>query len=426
MWIAAAVSLVFCAVLMVRGYLKCPFWDEWWVIAQIAHGESPRSLSWLWSQHNEHRILFPRLLIWLDVAFFGAKNISLSVFAFTVQGAHWVLWIVAVRRWGPVDRSLRWMMQGLFGYCLFCPTQVENFVWAFQFSFLFTFFLATLSFFCVLLLDEAKAPRRLFIVPILAVVLATCTLASGLLVWPFLIALACMQKVGRKRLVALVFIAVVCFLAYFIGYQTPSYHSSVTASLQRPGSLLRYVLTFFGTSWWFLLPHLARAIAFLAIGGSLVLTVVSLRRETPRNKLELLLFVEIGFLLATAFVTALGRVSLGVGQASSSRYQTPAMLFWACFVTLLLFWFRRSGYLGLVNAIRAATVLVVVLSALGMWPIYVANETRARQLRQACQALASDHFKEGVTDRLLSNQEALKQGGEFLRNIWKGQRQAVH
>ena len=160
MFTAAVVAMLFCLLLMVRGYVRCPFWDQWWVVAQIADGESPLSLAWLWSQQNEHRILFPRLLVWLDVSVFGARNISLFLFTFTVQFGHWLLWIFAIRRWGPTDRGLRWTLAGLFGYCLFCPNQIENFVWAFQCLFLFTFFLATLAFVCALLLDEVKTRRK--------------------------------------------------------------------------------------------------------------------------------------------------------------------------------------------------------------------------------------------------------------------------
>jgi hypothetical protein len=422
MIIAALVAMIFCALLMVRGYVRCPFWDQWWVVAQIADGESPRSLAWLWSQQNEHRILFPRLLVWLDLSVFGARNISLFLFTFAVQLAHWLLWIFAIRRWGPTGQGLHWTLVGLFGYCLFCPNQIENFVWAFQFLFLLTFFLATLAFVCALLLDEVKARGRLMSIEIAAPLLALCSLAAGLLIWPFLIALSYLRKTNRRMLTLLLVVAVVSYVAYFAGYQRPPYHSSLWASLQLPKLLFRYILTFFGTSWWFLLPHLARTIALAAICFALFLLVSRLRERENLGKFESLLFVELAFLLTTALVTALGRMTLGIGQASASRYQTPAMLFWACLASLLLLWLSRRGNVRLMVAARALIVTVVSLSALGMRPIYSANEARARDLGNACEVVASGKLEPGVTDKLLDRPEVLKRGGEYLRQIWKQKR----
>src|SRR6185312_10244114 len=146
--------------------------------------------------------------------------------------------------------------------------------------------------------------------------------------WPFLIGLSYLRKTNRRLLALLFMVAAVSYVAYFAGYQRPPYHSSLWASLQSPNLLFRYVLTFFGTSWWFLLPHLARTIALAAICFALFLLVSRIRGHEKMGKFDLLLFVELAFLLTTALVTALGRMRRGIGRASSSRYQTPAMLFW--------------------------------------------------------------------------------------------------
>src|SRR4051794_5713707 len=41
-----------------------PSWDEWDMVPTLT-GEQPISATWLWSQHNEHRIPLPRLLFLL-------------------------------------------------------------------------------------------------------------------------------------------------------------------------------------------------------------------------------------------------------------------------------------------------------------------------------------------------------------------------
>ena len=48
--LAAAATVLFTAVLMITGYVKCPYWDEWWVVAQIADGASPRKWGASWTR----------------------------------------------------------------------------------------------------------------------------------------------------------------------------------------------------------------------------------------------------------------------------------------------------------------------------------------------------------------------------------------
>jgi hypothetical protein len=43
-----------------------PFWPDEWGYASILSGEQPVSLAWLWQQHLEHRLPFPKL-VWLGL-----------------------------------------------------------------------------------------------------------------------------------------------------------------------------------------------------------------------------------------------------------------------------------------------------------------------------------------------------------------------
>src|SRR5205085_11378547 len=81
--------LIYSMLLTIRTYMPCPFWDEWVVIDAIADGKGPGSWSWLWSLSNEHRIVIPRLLIWIDLFFFAGMNLSLLVETFVLQALQW-------------------------------------------------------------------------------------------------------------------------------------------------------------------------------------------------------------------------------------------------------------------------------------------------------------------------------------------------
>jgi hypothetical protein len=418
--IAAAVGAVlFIAVLMITGYSKCPYMDEWWVVYQLATGASPRSLSWLWSQQNEHRILLPRLLVALDLYVFGARNISLFLFAFIVQLAHWFIFAVAAKRWFTGPRALLWTLQGLFGWCLFRSIQIENFVWAFQLSFILAFFLATLAFACVLLIDEAKRPMIFTALAAISPVLAMANLASGLLIWPTLLLLCLWQRIRRSTLLLLFGTAGFSAFVYFNGYETPSYLSSPAAAIGSPWKVFRYILTYFGTSWWSLLPHEARVIALCAIVLFGYFVIDAIRNRSAKGKLEVLLLAEGIYLLSVALATALGRIGLGTGQASSSRYQTPAMIFWGCLLGLSLLWLnKRQNPRGLL-ALQGGMLLIVIVLAFGVPYTYSVNLARARKLNEACAAVSAGIDDPKLTARLIDQRVVLERAGELLRKLWK-------
>src|SRR6267143_972716 len=68
--LAAAVYVVFSTILMVvDNAMAVPFWDQW---DNLISPEQQILSSWLYRQHNEHRILFPRLIFAIDTWLFHA------------------------------------------------------------------------------------------------------------------------------------------------------------------------------------------------------------------------------------------------------------------------------------------------------------------------------------------------------------------
>ena len=48
--------------LVARFGSNVPSWDEWDLVPALT-GNQPVSAEWLWSQHNEHRVPLPRLVL---------------------------------------------------------------------------------------------------------------------------------------------------------------------------------------------------------------------------------------------------------------------------------------------------------------------------------------------------------------------------
>ena len=132
-------------------YTSLPWSDGWAQIFAPAHGEKLFSVKWLWEQHNEHRLLIPKLFLALDLRLFHANQKLLLSTIFIVQLLH--LWLLSwsmrcLGGWpGPAWRT----GTGLAAFCLFSPTQWENLTWGFQTCFVLSGLFATLSFIGLLL-----------------------------------------------------------------------------------------------------------------------------------------------------------------------------------------------------------------------------------------------------------------------------------
>lgn len=66
-------------------YSSLPWWDTWEYIAAIAKGESSLSPSWLWRQHNEHRLVIQKLFFVVDLKMFHARQVFLLASIVVIQ-----------------------------------------------------------------------------------------------------------------------------------------------------------------------------------------------------------------------------------------------------------------------------------------------------------------------------------------------------
>jgi len=317
------------------------------VVDAIGRGNGPTNWSWLWSQQNEHRIVVPRLLIWVDLFAFGGKNISLLAEIIIIQLAQVFAVSFVLERFTSVPAFLKRSLQGLFAFALFHPNQLENFTWSFQIGFVLPFALGTFALLCIAFLPRSSqlslGIALLGVIPLLAAM----NLAAGLLIGPATIVIACLRRLRLSLLMTLTAASVVSWCVYLHGYRRDGADLSLTDDLGHGKNLIVYVLTYFGASWTGLLPHKERLIATISIIVFLALAAKAMRRSREISNFEWFLIGECILALATALLTATGRLQFGVGQAFASRYQTPAMIYWAAFGGLILLWFTDTGRLTL-------------------------------------------------------------------------------
>ncbi|MGA2905869.1 MAG: hypothetical protein ABSD98_18745, partial [Candidatus Korobacteraceae bacterium] len=241
---------------------------------------------------------------------------------------------------------------------------------------------------------------KFILLSVVAAVAGVCSLANGILLPPLLVVAALWLRLRRSVVVTYLITAVVSTTLYFHKYIPSPQNSGPLSYIRSPTKLIEYVATYFGSSWgygdsW---THHNLPIALYAGLAGLVIAALFLvrfrRMAEAAQVFSVQLLLMLLFCIGTAFLTALGRVHFGNGQAFAPRYQTVALLFWWCLGCLLLAF--CNGMSKRVALLAVQTLLVCMLlrgAVLARFPLRDARE-HAFQQRAAAAALIS-----GVDDR---------------------------
>jgi hypothetical protein len=345
--IAGAVMVICTALISIRSYSPVWLGDQWNVPLDLAknHGHYPLGL--LWIQHNEHRIPILKILCLLDIYLFNGRNYLLFAASWITQSAQLILVYLLIRRLVNFSEV---QLRSIFGFlliCLFNTHQVENFTWAFQSPFFLVFLFAAVSIGALTLCGYQRETastlqcRQLIGLSLIAAFLSECSLASGLVIWVVLPFCAITAGLSKRIVSVLVASGAIAVALYLVGYTQPSYHTNPMEAVRRPGRILAYVQTYFATSWDQVGPKLG---LLLALAALLFVVVTWVRVVFWRFRREPVIVFSLNMamlLVGSAFMTALGRLKFGAVQAASSRYQTPAMLFWLFTTVAILAFLNR-------------------------------------------------------------------------------------
>lgn len=314
-----------------------PWYDAWATVdlfgAWMAGKRS--TLDVLFAQSNEHRISFPRLVFFADDLFFHGQGLVSVLAIFVVQALHaalFVTWLGRTSTSGHRGGGGRWAIAGVVVALMFSLRQSENFSSGFQLSFVLVFAGATSA----SLLFEPVAARALtgrsfgglLFASFMAVLLATFTMANGLVSGFVLVVLALSARLRPSIVLAYAAWAALLALVYLQGYEPVAHHSRPSETLQHPLRVLVYVMTYLGSIGASHTVFIAAGLGFL---GMILMSAAAFRifRQRPVRLSVLPLFGVMIFVATTAAITALGRLDFGDAQALSSRYATGSATFWA-------------------------------------------------------------------------------------------------
>jgi hypothetical protein len=296
-----------------------PSWDEWDMVPTLT-GAQPVTLAWLWSQHSEHRLPLPRLVILTLNWIFGC-DFRVCMYGNVVALGLLALGLIlmAARRRGHVS-----LADAFFPLALLHWGHASNFLWGWQMTQILPTVLAGAILMVILREDRLHSRTSLVLAGLCVVLLPLCgangvAFGPALTFWLAFLALAFFRSGtahGRRTgWLAGVLAALAGFLtvAYFVGYQVVPYHPVSSGWRGSLRASLQFISLCFGpaldTTWkWAGLAMLG-----LCLGSGLLLVLVGRWQPLERRRVG-------AFLL---FFTAMGCLTLGIGWGRSSAGLEP-------------------------------------------------------------------------------------------------------
>ncbi|MFL6354081.1 MAG: hypothetical protein ACJ74Z_19820 [Bryobacteraceae bacterium] len=388
-------TAILCPWLMKIAFSPTPHADQWAILDDITAGQKWFSPTWLWKQANEHRIPLLRLAICADLQFFGGHGYLLYSLSFVTLLLQWVMWSLFVRQTADLPKLLWMPIAGFFGFCFFCPNQIQNFYSAIQWTFVAEFFFSSAAFIALAWFAQKGRPWRAVGLASLAAFLAEGSLANGNLTWPILWLATLRLPMQRKHRLVLGGTGMAAIALYLYHYWQPSYHSNPLETIRQPYQVAQYVLRYIGHC---LSNYFVQA-GFIAIVLSVAAFVALffLLRRPQTHVLGVALTATMCFVLATGAMTGLGRLTLGIEQAEGSRYQTPVMLYWGCAFAALLIAAWQLGSWRDVLALNMAAVAAIFLPFGNLRPLIKETQARADVI-----SLSGESLDRGLVDPMLA------------------------
>ncbi len=332
-----------CLVYLVANYMvDVPYWDQWALVPLLEKSyQGSISFNDLWMQNNEHRILFPKIIM-LTLARLSNWKISYELAAniFLAVGIFLTITYQFKKTAASANAPKAYWAIPIISLITFSMTQSENWLWGWQIQVFLNVLTAAAGF---LLLANHPAKWPPFCFALLLGIIATFSFATGLTFWPIgllVLFLSGFQNKKTKTLKIAVWAAasLTILCAYLYNFQeSPDYPPLKTLLFAKfPLEYTKYILAYLGTPLcWY---RIDLAILFGLTGLIIAACLIYSLTKSKRIKFQLLLpFIALTlYPIASAAVTGIGRMVFGSAQAMHTRYTTISNLLW--FSNLALFY----------------------------------------------------------------------------------------
>ena len=345
-WIQALVPLALLVCVVARYAVDVPYLDQWELVPLLEksyHGEL--TLHDLWTQHNEHRILFPQIIMLALARLTGwnircelAVNVILALGIFAVFACQ-----LKMTKQKLGVGSLSWAVPAV-SLVVFSLSQHQNWLWGWQLQ-MFLNLLAVLG--GIVLLAQATFHWRRFVAAAGLGIVATYSFANGALFWPIGLAILFIGTAGiRERKPALIgwtLIGGLTLWSYFYHYHKPEEHPALSLIFQMPLEYIAYVFKYIGSTCAQgvggsraidgVLAFMFGVFGMVTLGWAGVMLV---RKQIAGFRVLLPYFAMSLYSIGSALITGVGRLGFGSNQALASRYCTMETPLWVSLIVFLI------------------------------------------------------------------------------------------
>jgi hypothetical protein len=372
--IFAAWSLpALCALyVMCTHWVAVPFWDEWDAPgAQLAaYYRGTLTFAELFSQHNEHRLLFPRL-VWLPIVILtGAWDVRhemvLTFCLVTVASVS----LYRLLRFSGDPIGGRILAFGVMNLLLFSPRQYDSFLVGAQGQ----TFVPTFALLFALLMNLSRISLRTkTIVNAALALIGTYSFGNGMLIW--LLAFPVETETGDNSIrarpetkifwrAAYIMAGAICIFCYFISYRHPPLSPPLVSPLANATSFVRFVLVWAGSLFSTSAPGLCGVVLLLLFAGLTSAAVLQIRRTGAWQPHYPWLLLA-SYTLMSAGIAAVARLGFEPSMAGDARYAAFSAFFSIAVAGLAFSVYAQSKKRS--PAIRIALPALVVSLLLVLW-----------------------------------------------------------
>jgi len=371
--VAAIISSALIFALIAFYGVNVPFGDQWELVSYFEKGlNDDLTLLDFWSPHNEHITPFS-LFIQYHLAELSGWNTKYEMFvSLSLALLNYFILMFLLRNtitsiidFSKIEFKATIAIYSiviivfLIAFEFFSINQLENWLWGWQIQW-FVHVMGVLLVFSSLgfTLEGKKAVHTFAVVTaFLGGILATFSLAQGILIWIIAIPMFFLAKRLRKYLIPWLG----CFIISVLMYQSNNGHTlSIFQRLEKLDFMefLRFILVFLGGA-----INQGEAVGTILLTLSVLAVVVAL--ILYKHSLNIVMpWILLGTYIVTASVIiSIGRSHLGSYMGGSSRYASLSNLAFISLIVLLFCIFARFRYRQfLINSLLLTGLLLIIFS----------------------------------------------------------------
>jgi hypothetical protein len=282
--------------------IKIPYWDLLDIINEFYSNSS--FLSYLWTQHIDHRLVISKLVTALDLSIFNGNLTIYAFFQLVIYLCIIFLGIMLIRRMN-LKQEFRYLLCMIFITTGFSVYNYVDTIYPINFQYVAVFLCSILSFIFLLLTESWYG---LLIAAVFAL-LSQFSLINGILIW--LIDILFMLKNRRQISKTFIFIGISLLVnvLYFYHYQrAESIH--VIAGFWH---FMSYFLQVQALPWS-IMPHMLKTsfVWGVVLTGAEIYTLYFFVMKKNFSKYQEITVAVLAFCLASTLLVSLGRSGIGV------------------------------------------------------------------------------------------------------------------